>query len=158
MIDVNLVHNPMRPLFQPWHAAITQVAPPDLGDFYLCVAFSFGKPDVPLCTAADICLDESIVIYISYDDDDTDKAIRRLGVESDGFMKYGHCSKLFKKYCRMKQSKITNRLVPLNANPWYGYSYRQVAERLDAGEYLWVRDWFSNATPNFEIQGFLQSH
>jgi len=162
------VHNQMRPLVQPWHTAVVQVAPPDLEDLYLCAALSCCKLDIPLCTTANIMLDENIFIY----GDDT-KAVHRLGFDSKYFGEGSDGEPALFKH--LEASSYLNVLIPGNAVFWSRNQYiedeagwrafkwppifKLIMDRLDDGEYLWARtDLFLDNPDLLVIQGFMQSH
>jgi hypothetical protein len=141
----------MRPLIQPWHTAVVHVAPPDLEELYLCVALSCFA-GVPLYTAADIRLDESIVIFES-----NNKAIQQLGFDVEEFAKY-HGQGMRLKHVRIKGSCNVNFLIPAGHPPWGGEPIYPTVRRLDKGEYLWViqKKTHHNPCGKFSIKGFLQ--
>jgi hypothetical protein len=144
----------MRPVVQQWHSAITQVAPPDLEELYLCAVLSCVDPGVCLYTMADICLDESIVIHGG-----SIKAVQHLGIDSEQFTKC-RTGELIK---RNTTSNFLNILIPKGVAPWSCspadetiHGFETIMKRLDADEYLWARmGMFMNNT--IVIQGFLQS-
>jgi hypothetical protein len=147
----------MRPLIQPWYIAITQVAPPDLENLYLCAVISGDLPDVPLCTAADISSDEIISIYGG----GGSGVVQRLGFDIYYFMNDHVLFKTFRNN-RVMDSNYASLLIPTEAIHWFPINisswdirrFVPIVNRLDAGEYLWIR----KNRGNLSVKGFLRSH
>lgn len=142
----------MRPLIQEWHIAITQVAPPDLENLYVCAVIGFGDPDIPLCIAADISLDESIVIF-----GDVTEAIQRFGPNVKDFPKYCTPDKQTH-YIRNKRAVYANYFIPAGLT-WGSKPTCQTIKRLDKGEYLWVirEEQTHDPCNKLTIKGFITS-
>ena len=153
----------MKPLIQEWHIAITQVAPPDLENLYVCAVIGFCDPDIPLCTAADISLDEFISICNGPD------VVHRLGFGGIIYFVHDHVAfKTFRNNCAMNSNHV-NLLIPTETIHWFltnKYiwdicSFLPIINRLDAGEYLWIRKnkMVGHASyGNLSAKGFLRSN
>jgi hypothetical protein len=141
----------MRPLIQPWHAAITQAAPLGLEEIYLCTVLSF---DIPLRTTADIGLDETILI--GGDDIET---VQRLGFDDKDFNESydARQKELVGMFEHHDVSMFLNVLLT-SADVGVYSQFLPIADRLEVDEYLWVRMevYCLNRGSDFTIQGFLR--
>jgi len=152
---------------QQWHAAVVQVAPPDLEDLYLCAALSCCKLDIPLCTPADISLGENILIHGV----DTKAAQKDLGYDVNYCEECGDNPTPSFRHI-VDYACYLNVLIPAGVVPsrvqylvdeigctgfgWFN-QFDTIIDRLDANEYLWVRlHLFVHRKPSlYRIQGFL---
>jgi hypothetical protein len=145
----------MRPRIQPCYTAIMQVAPPDLENLYLCAVLSCTDVGVPLCTAADVGTDTSLLIYSN----DAETA-RRLGVDDRVFNDSKDGDVLIFRSSWTCLSRL-NVLLPKGCSKaWRCLIIEQHMDRLDTDEYIWCQfeSSFDVGTDKFVIKGYIRAH